>query len=132
MFYNPSAIQDVYNEDKFSSYSIDEILNLCSYKDITGQNTKRTYVETLSAEAQEYRNLIGAYSDDPILFLSKPHSITSIAFWTQCDLTPEEKDMPLFLLPKEYNFIAAYRGQLYHRLNTRSQDPAMFCPFLGF
>ena len=40
--------------------------------------------------------------------------------------------MPLFLLPKENSFIAAYRGQLYHRLNARSQEPAIFCPFLGF
>ena len=54
MFYNPSAIQDAYDKDKSSSHSIDEILNLCSYKDITGQNTKRTYAETLSAEAQDY------------------------------------------------------------------------------
>ena len=113
-------------------YSIDKTLNLYSYKDITRQNTKQTYVETLSAEAQEYHNLIDAYSNDPILSPSKPHSITSIAFQTHCDLTPEEKNMPLFLLPKENNFIATYRGQLYHRPNARSQDPAMFCPFLGF
>ena len=58
MFYNPSTVQDVYDKDKFSSYLIDEILNLCLYKDITGQNTKRTYAETLSVEAQEYCALI--------------------------------------------------------------------------
>jgi len=132
MFYNPSAVQNVYNDDKFSSYSIDEILNLYSYKDITEQNTKQTYVEILLAEAQEYRNLVDLYQDDPILSPSKPNSITSIAFGTHCDVTPEEKNIPLFLLPKENNFIAAYRGQLYHRLNTRSQGPAIFCPFLGF
>ena len=40
--------------------------------------------------------------------------------------------MPLFLLPKENNFVPAYKGQLYHRLNARSTDSAMFCPFLGF
>ena len=39
MFYNPSAVQDTYDKDKFSSHSIDEVLNLYSYEDITGQNT---------------------------------------------------------------------------------------------
>lgn len=132
MFYNPSTIQDAYDENKFSSHSIDKILSLCLYKEITGQNTKRTYAETLSAKAQEYHDLIGAYSDDPILFPPKSHSITSIAFWTHCNLTPREQNMPLVLFPKENSFIAAYRGQLYHRLNARSKEPAIFCPFLGF
>ena len=58
--------------------------------------------------------------------------MTSLAFQTHCDLTPEEKDMPLFLLPKENSFIAAYRGQLHHRRNARKQKPEIFCPFLGF
>ena len=40
--------------------------------------------------------------------------------------------MPLLLLPKENNFVMAYKGQLYHRLNARSTNPAVFCPFLGF
>ena len=128
MFYNPSAIQNVYNDDKFSSHLINEILNLYSYRDITGQNTKWTYVETLSAEAQEYQDLIDLYRDDPILSPSKPNSITRIAFRTHYNLTPEEKNIPLFLLPKENNFIAAYRGQLYHRLNAHSTDPAVFVP----
>ena len=44
----------------------------------------------------------------------------------------EEQDMPLLLLPKENNFIAAYRGQLHHRLNACKQKPEIFCPFLGF
>ena len=132
MFYNPSAVQDTFDEDKFSKHSIDEILNLHSYEDITGQNTKRTYAKTLSADAQEYYDLLEAYSDDPILFPPKSNSLTSLAFRTHCDLTPEEQDMPLFLLPKENNFIAAYRGQLHHRLNARKQKPEIFCPFLGF
>ena len=119
-------------KNKFSSHSIDEILNLYSCKEITGQNTKRTYAETLSAEAQEYYDLIEAYSNDPILFPPKSHSITSLAFQTHCDLTPEEKDMSLFLLPKENSFIAAYRGQLHHRLNAQKQKPEIFRPFLGF
>ena len=49
-----------------------------------------------------------------------------------CDLTPEEQDIPLFLLPKQNSFIAAYRGQLHHRLNARKQKPEIFRPFLGF
>ena len=77
MFYNPSAVQDTYDKDKFSSHSIDEVLNLYSYEDITGQNTKRTYAETLSAEAQEYYDFIEAFSDNPILFPRKPDSLTS-------------------------------------------------------
>ena len=132
MFYNPSVVQDTYDKDKFSSHSIDEVLNLYSYEDITGQNTKRTYAETLSADAQEYYDFLEAFSDDPILFPRKSDSLTSLAFRTHCDLTPEEKDMPLFLLPKENSFIAAYRGQLHHRLNARKQKPEIFRPFLGF
>ena len=77
MFYNPSAVQDTYDKNEFSSHSIDEILNLYSYKDITGQNTKQTYAETLLAEAQEYYDLIEAYGDNLILFPPKSNSLTS-------------------------------------------------------
>ena len=102
---------------------INNILDTLPYADLTGSTLKRTPAEDMFAKAQDYVERLHQHLTDLIVSPEDQMTLQSVAFHTHCGLTDEEKGLPMLLLPKDSDFLHAYRGYTWHCANAQKQDP---------
>lgn len=81
------------------TFSMNQFLSNIPYQDLNKANTERRDLESMSAQAKIYHEVIKDNLDNPLIWPGCDE-LNNISFCLHVGLSNEEKEMPTFLLPK--------------------------------
>ena len=67
LYFTPSAFVDLKLDDSKTIFTIDQFLSNLPYQDLTGENTERTELENMTAQAKVYQTVINENLDNPLI-----------------------------------------------------------------
>ena len=131
LYFTPSAFVDLKLDDSKTIFTMDQFLLNLPYQDLTGENTERTELENMTAQAKVYQTVINENLDNPLI---RPigDELNNISFCLHAGLTDEERKMPQFLLPKGGSILQAYNVIQWNCLNLKKIDLLKLRPYLGY